>query len=60
MLFLMKILKLKFFDDKRDYFIKLKDNILSKDFSILGQAPKENVMKIKRDLYMEAIEETFK
>ena len=25
----------------------MKDNILSKDFSILGQAPKEDVMKIK-------------
>ena len=56
----VEILKLKFFDDKRDYWIKLKDNILSKDFSILGQAPKEDVMKIKKDLYIEAIKETFK
>ena len=56
----VEILKLKYFDDKRDYWIKLKDNILSKDFSILGQAPKEDVMKIKRDLYIEAIKETFK
>ena len=53
-----EILKLKFFDDKRDYWIKLKDNILSKDFSILGQARKEDVMKIKRDLYIESIKET--
>ena len=56
----VEILKLKLFDDKRDYWIKLKDNILSKDFSILGQAPKEDVMKIKKDLYIEAIKETFK
>ena len=56
----VEILKLKLFDDKRDYFIKLKDNILSKDFSILGQAPKEDVMEIKRDLYIKAIKETFK
>ena len=56
----VEILKLKLFDDKRDYWIKLKDNILSKDFSILGQAPKEDVMEIKRDLYIEAIKETFK
>ena len=56
----VEILKLKLFDDKRDYWIKLKDNILSKDFSILGQAPKEDVMKIKKDLYTEAIKETFK
>ena len=56
----VEILKLKLFDDKRDYFIKLKDNILSKDFSILGQTPKEDVREIKRDLYIEAIKETFK
>ena len=56
----VEILKLKLFDDKRDYWIKLKDNILSKDFSILGQAPKEDVVKIKKDLYIEAIKETFK
>ena len=56
----VEILKLKLFDDKRDYYIKLKDNILSKDFSILGHAPKEDVMEIKRDLYIEAIKETFK
>ena len=56
----VEILKLKLFDDKRDYWIKLKDNILSKDFSILGQAPKEDVMKIKKDLFIEAIKETFK
>ena len=56
----VEILKLKLFDDKRDYWIKLKDNIISKDFSILGQAPKEDVMKIKKDLYIEAIKETFK
>ena len=56
----VEILKLKLFDDKRDYWIKLKDNILSKDFSILGQAPKEDMMKMKKDLYIEAIKETFK
>ena len=56
----VEILKLKLFDDKRDYWIKLKDNILSKDFSILGKAPKEDVMKIKKDLFIEAIKETFK
>ncbi len=53
-----EIIKLKFFDNKRDYLIKLKDNILSKDFSILGEAPKEDMMKMKRELYMESIKES--
>jgi hypothetical protein len=36
----------------------LKDNILSKDFSILGEAPKEDMMKIKKNLYIESIKES--
>ena len=53
-----EIIKLKFFDNKRDYLIKLKDNILSKDFSILGEAPKEDMMKMKKELYMQSIKES--
>ena len=53
-----EIIKLKFFENKRDYLIKLKDNILSKDFSILGEAPKEDMMKMKKDLYIESIKES--
>ena len=53
-----EITKLKFFENKRDYLIKLKDNILSKDFSILGEAPKEDMMKMKKDLYIESIKES--
>ena len=53
-----EIIKLKFFENKRDYLIKLKDNILSKDFSILGEAPKEDMMKMKRELYIESIKES--
>ena len=53
-----EIIKLKFFKNKRDYLIKLKDNILSKDFSILGEAPKEDMMKMKKDLYIESIKES--
>ena len=53
-----EIIKLKFFENKRDYLIKLKDNILSKDFSILGEAPKEDMMKIKKGLYIESIKES--
>ena len=53
-----EIIKLKFFENKRDYLIKLKDNILSKDFSILGEAPKEDMMKMKNDLYIESIKES--
>jgi len=36
----------------------LKDNILSKDFSILSEAPKEDMMKMKKDLYIESIKES--
>ena len=53
-----EIIKLKFFENKRDYLIKLKDNILSKDFSILGEAPKEDMMEIKKELYIESIKES--
>jgi len=53
-----EIIKLKFFENKRDYLIKLKDNILSKDFSILGEAPEEDVMKMKKNLYIESIKES--
>ena len=53
-----EITKLKFFENKRDYLIKLKDNILSKDFSILGEAPKEDMMEMKRELYIESIKES--
>ena len=53
-----EIIKLKFFENKRDYLIKLKDNILSKDFSILGEAPKEDMMEMKRELYIESIKES--
>ena len=53
-----EIIKLKFFENKRDYLIKLKDNILSKDFSILGEAPKEDMIKMKKDLYIESIKES--
>ena len=53
-----EIIKLKFFENKRDYLIKLKDNILSKDFSILGEAPKEDMMKMKKGLYIESIKES--
>ena len=48
----------QFLYSQRDYLIKLKDNILSKDFSILGEAPKEDMMKMKRELYMESIKES--
>ena len=53
-----EIIKLKFFENKRDYLIKLKDNILSKDFSILGEAPKEDMMKMKKNLYIKSIKES--
>ena len=53
-----EIIKLKFFENKRDYLIKLKDNILSKDFSILGETPKEDMMKIKKNFYIESIKES--
>ena len=53
-----EIIKLKFFENKRDYLIKLKDNILSKNFSILGEAPKKDVMKMKKNLYIESIKES--
>jgi tRNA nucleotidyltransferase/poly(A) polymerase len=53
-----EIIKLKFFENKRDYLIKLKDNILSKDFSILGEVPKEDMMKMKKGLYIESIKES--
>jgi hypothetical protein len=36
----------------------LNDYILSKDFSILGEAPKEDVMKMKKNLYIESIKES--
>jgi hypothetical protein len=36
----------------------LKDNILSKDFSILGETPKEDMMKIKKNFYIESIKES--
>ena len=36
----------------------MKDNILSKDFSILGEAPKEDMIKIKKNLYIESIKES--
>ena len=53
-----EIIKLKFFKNKRDYLIKLKDNILSKDFSVLGMAPKKDMMKMKKNLYIESIKES--
>ena len=53
-----EIIKLKFFKNKRDYLIKLKDNILSKDFSVLGEAPKKDMMKMKKNLYIESIMES--
>lgn len=53
-----EIIKLDFFIGKRDYLIKLKDNILSKDFSILAEAPEADLMKIKRELYIETIMES--
>ena len=53
-----EIIKLKFFKNKRDYLIKLKDNILSKDFSVLGEAPKKDMMKMKKNLYIESIKES--
>ncbi len=53
-----QIIKLKYFDNKRDYLSKLKDNILSKDFSILSEVPKEDMTKIKTELYIKSIKES--
>tara|TARA_B100000900_G_C20523734_1_gene693308 strand:+ start:309 stop:1328 length:1020 start_codon:yes stop_codon:yes gene_type:complete len=53
-----QIIKLKYFDNKRDYLSKLKDNILSKDFSILSEVPKEDMTRMKTELYIKSIKES--